>query len=352
MRLVEDERMTTKRAGALFLAVGIALVALTVAMPIGAAVASGVDRSTPELRHSSHVLIRLSASTVIVNGTVDATVVVVPRTSGRVVYLQRLGTQRWRDIAIAVTKTRGKAVMRATLKAAGTIQLRVKVKAIPSAAAATSSTDIVVVTPVPPPYAGATLAPGDSGARVLALNKRLSVLGYWLGPPGGDFGDATQQAVYAMQKAAGLTPSGIVGPTTVAALQAGVLPKPRSTSGYVIEIDLADDLLMFVSNGTINYVLNTSTGGGYSYVDQGVSYVATTPTGIFQIYRSVDGLVTDTLGELWRPRFFVDGYAIHGDTFVPPYPVSHGCARVSDEAIDWIWANDVAPIGTEVWVYT
>jgi lipoprotein-anchoring transpeptidase ErfK/SrfK len=55
---------------------------------------------------------------------------------------------------------------------------------------------------------------------------------------------------------------------------------------------------------------------------------------------------------LWRPRFFVDGYAIHGDTFVPPYPVSHGCARVSDEAIDWIWANDVAPIGTEVWVYT
>jgi lipoprotein-anchoring transpeptidase ErfK/SrfK len=155
-----------------------------------------------------------------------------------------------------------------------------------------------------------------------------------------------------MQKAAGLTPSGIVGPTTVAALQAGVLPKPRSTSGYVIEIDLADDLLMFVSNGTINYVLNTSTGGGYSYVDQGVSYVATTPTGIFQIYRSVDGLVTDTLGELWRPRFFVDGYAIHGDTFVPPYPVSHGCARVSDEAIDWIWANDVAPIGTEVWVYT
>jgi lipoprotein-anchoring transpeptidase ErfK/SrfK len=36
---------------------------------------------------------------------------------------------------------------------------------------------------------------------------------------------------------------------------------------------------------------------------------------------------------------------------VPPFPVSHGCVRVSDEAIDWIWANDIMPIGTEVWVF-
>jgi len=24
---------------------------------------------------------------------------------------------------------------------------------------------------------------------------------------------------------------------------------------------------------------------------------------------------------------------------------------VSDEAIDWIWANNIAPIGTAVWVF-
>jgi len=24
---------------------------------------------------------------------------------------------------------------------------------------------------------------------------------------------------------------------------------------------------------------------------------------------------------------------------------------VSNEAIDWIWANDLMPLGTEVWVY-
>jgi lipoprotein-anchoring transpeptidase ErfK/SrfK len=69
------------------------------------------------------------------------------------------------------------------------------------------------------------------------------------------------------------------------------------------------------------------------------------------MYRQVDGLVVDSLGALWRPKFFDAGFAIHGDTFVPPTPVSHGCVRVSNEAIDWIWANNLAPLGTAVWVY-
>ncbi len=41
-------------------------------------------------------------------------------------------------------------------------------------------------------------------------------------------------------------------------------------------------------------------------------------------------------------------------TVTPPCPqfrVSHGCVRVSDEAIDWIWADNMIPLGTEVWVY-
>jgi peptidoglycan hydrolase-like protein with peptidoglycan-binding domain len=200
----------------------------------------------------------------------------------------------------------------------------------------------------PPPV---TLAPGSTGPAVLALQQRLSQLGYWLGTPDGNFGDATEQAVYAIQKAAGLPSTGVVGPETDAALAAGALPRPRSTSGYVVEVDLESDLIMFVTNGAIDYVLNTSTGGGYLYTQDGVTSVAVTPTGRFQIYRQVDGLVVDSLGALWRPKFFTQGYAIHGDSYVPPYPVSHGCARVSNEAIDWIWANNLLPIGTAVWVY-
>jgi len=343
--------MTGKRPGVLLMVALSLLVTFATAIPAQAASIGRMPRSAPARGERPHVLIRLSASSVTINQSVDATVVVVPRASGRVVYLQRFGTQRWRDIASAVTRAKGKVVMSATFKETGTFLIRARVKSGPSGAGLMSPIDIVVVTPVPPPYAGANLALGDSGAKVLALQERLSDLGYWLGPPNGVFEDATQQAVYALQKAAGLNPSGIVGATTVAALEAGDLPVPRSTSGYVIEVDLADDLVMFVSNGTVEFVLNTSTGGGYTYVDQGVSYVATTPTGVFYIYRVVNGLVTDRLGKLWRPRFFDDGFAIHGDTFVPPDPASHGCVRVSDEAIDWIWANNLAPIGTEVWVY-
>ena len=168
----------------------------------------------------------------------------------------------------------------------------------------------------------------------------------------GTFGDSTQQAVYALQKAAGIGRDGTVGPTTRAALSEGVVPHPRSTAGYVIEVDLEADLVMFVNNGKLEYTLNTSTGGGYQYSNgSGGTDIATTPTGIFQTYREVDGLVTDYLGQLWMPKFFTGGIAIHGDSYVPPEPVSHGCVRVSDEAIEWIWAANLDPLGTTVWVY-
>ena len=67
-----------------------------------------------------------------------------------------------------------------------------------------------------------------------------------------------------------------------------------------------------VENGKVEHVFNTSTGGGYTYMEYGATDVAITPTGIFHTYRAVDGLVTDTLGQLWRPRFFTGGYAIQG----------------------------------------
>jgi lipoprotein-anchoring transpeptidase ErfK/SrfK len=42
--------------------------------------------------------------------------------------------------------------------------------------------------------------------------------------------------------------------------------------------------------------------------------------------------------------------ARRGDA-LPEWPVSHGCVRVSNEAIDWIWAQNLAPIGMKVWLY-
>jgi N-acetylmuramoyl-L-alanine amidase len=109
---------------------------------------------------------------------------------------------------------------------------------------------------------------------------------------------------------------------------------------------------MFVNDDHLEWVLNTSTGGGYTYTEDGETAVAITPQGVFHTYREVDGLVTDSLGTLWMPKFFYSGFAIHGEDYVPPFPVSHGCVRVSYEAIDWVWASNLDPIGTEVWIYS
>lgn len=212
----------------------------------------------------------------------------------------------------------------------------------------TTSTTTPPAKPKPVP----TLQFGSHGASVLIFQRRLVALGYWLGTPDGTFGDSTLQAVYALQKAAGIARDGVVGPLTRAALARGARPRPRSTGGRVIEVDLATDLLMIVNQGHLVATLNTSTGGGYTYVVQGVAAIAETPIGVFHIYRQVNGLVTDALGQLWRPKYFDSGFAIHGDSYVPAVPVSHGCVRVSNEAIDWIWAANLMPLGTEVWIYS
>lgn len=202
-----------------------------------------------------------------------------------------------------------------------------------------------------PPLRLPTLRLGSRGAAVWTLQRRLNAIGYWLGPPNGVFGDSTQQAVYALQKAAGLRPDGTVGTATTNALSRGVRPHAKTKKGYLVEVDLRRNLLLLVKNGRVQITLNTSTGGGYTYTSQGVTSVATTPRGVFHIQRQIDGLDTAPLGQLWRPKFFVGGVAIHGDSYVPPVPVSHGCVRVSNEAINWIWASNRAPLGTTVYVY-
>lgn len=201
------------------------------------------------------------------------------------------------------------------------------------------------------PHNIALLRLGSKGPAVLDLQRRLSTLGYWLGPTDGQFGNLTQQAVFALQKASSLVRDGVVGIQTLTVLSRNIRPHPRSTAGNAVEIDLRRNLLMFVRGGKLATTLNTSTGGGYAYTSGGVTSIATTPRGVFAVFRQVNGMDISPLGELWRPKYFTGGFAVHGSASVPPYPVSHGCVRVSNAAMDWIWATNRMPIGTKVWVY-
>lgn len=199
--------------------------------------------------------------------------------------------------------------------------------------------------PAPRP---ATLRAGDHGPAVRALQERLLALGYWLPGVDGAFGDGTAHAVVALQKAAGLSRDGVAGPRTRAALDARVVPRARSVHGHVIEVDEQRQLALVVDDGRTSLVLDTSTGSGLPYSSQGRTSIALTPHGTFRISRAIDGMRVSPLGQLWRPRYFNGGIAIHGNPAVPPYPASHGCVRVTDAAIDMIWARDLAPIGTVV----
>src|SRR4051794_34229299 len=125
------------------------------------------------------------------------------------------------------------------------------------------------------------LAPGSHGASVLALQKRLTALGYWLGKPDGAHGDLTQQAVMAFQKVAGLTRDGGCGPKTWAKIDAGIRPKARTTYGRTFYIDKATQTLRIELNGKVLWVINASTGSGkpytYTYKGKTVHTTAATP---------------------------------------------------------------------------
>ncbi len=100
------------------------------------------------------------------------------------------------------------------------------------------------------------------------------------------------------------------------------------------------------------WAFNASTGDEEPYTYGGQQYDAVTPTGHFEIFRQIDGWRESHLGRLYRPKYFTyNGIALHGYTFVPPYPASHGCVRVTIPAMDYIWTHDLAPIGISVHVY-
>jgi putative cell wall-binding protein len=201
-------------------------------------------------------------------------------------------------------------------------------------------------------YRKLDLARGDSGPAVLALQQRLVGLGYWLGTPDGTFGALTTQAVLAFQKAEGLARTGVYDAPTRARLAGAGRPGARVASGDHIEVDKARQILLVVRGGQVAWVLNTSTGTERPYTYGGQTYIAHTPTGTFTITRQIDGVRESRLGTLYRPKYFTaDGVAIHGSSSVPAYPASHGCVRVTNAAMDWIWANNLAPIGSRVVVY-
>ena len=198
-------------------------------------------------------------------------------------------------------------------------------------AATTLSTTMAAAAAYVPPTR--TLAPGMKGADVKALQQRLWSLKYYLGTIDGQFGGNTQAALWAFQEINGIKVTGVVDAATKNAL---VHPKTYKSPSYAgkranrVEVSQALEVLVLFKNNTISLISHVSSGGGYYYNcgSAGCSR-AVTPNGTYNTTVYMPGWVKVPLGEMYNPVFFISTvFAIHGDTYVPKGPASHGCVRV------------------------
>jgi lipoprotein-anchoring transpeptidase ErfK/SrfK len=194
----------------------------------------------------------------------------------------------------------------------------------------------------------------------MASQKKLLQLGFWLHSSDGTFDDTTRQAVMAFQKYYQLRPTGSISIATAFLLERMEIPATAIENRKTLaEVDKTRQLLFLVQDGVTTHVLNTSTGDDRECTEPDsntpgvmITDTAITPVGTFRINRErPDGWWIGDLGQIYRPKYFIGGVAIHGSLSVPAYPASHGCVRVSVAAMDMIWEQDILPRGTTVVVY-
>lgn len=200
----------------------------------------------------------------------------------------------------------------------------------------------------------------SSGTDTIRVQQRLLDLGFWVQSTDGEYGVTTRQAVMAAQKYFGLSATASVDDETAAVLSAAAdRPVATSIRGTLVEVDKSLQLAFFVVDGVTEWVVNVSTGSEIAYsepnqndpskLEEGDSV---TDNGLFHVNRErEEGWWDGDLGSIYRPKYFNGGIAVHGSNSIPNYPASHGCVRVSTRAMDWIWANDLMPMGIAVWVH-
>ncbi|NUR75434.1 MAG: L,D-transpeptidase family protein [Thermoleophilia bacterium] len=182
------------------------------------------------------------------------------------------------------------------------------------------------------PVVSPSLSIGATGASVRMLERRLQELHYAVRADG-YYGDDDVEAIYAFQKVEGLSRTGAVDAELWRRLAVAHVPRARYGGDHV-EIDKTRQVIFIVRGGRVMLVIATSTGA-----------TGNTPIGVWHVYRKVAGF--DWV--LYYPNYFLRGFAVHGYPDVPPYPASHGCARIPMWVATTVYG--LIPDGSAVYVY-
>jgi peptidoglycan hydrolase-like protein with peptidoglycan-binding domain len=228
-------------------------------------------------------------------------------------------------------------------------------------AAATTTTVTTSLAPTVPAPASSTAPPtsnapsmefdhavslGSTGAKVLALQDRLRALSFDPGPSDGQFGPATERAVWAYEKFLEGVPSdevtGMVSPERWLRMNQPFEIRPRRANpGTHVEVLLPSQVAVVYRADRPILITHVSSGTGEewcavvtvdeddgSQTEQAICGIAVTPGGVFRFDRRIEGWRNSKLGRLYNPVYFNYGIAIHGATDVPKRPASRGCVRI------------------------
>jgi hypothetical protein len=179
------------------------------------------------------------------------------------------------------------------------------------------------------------LAIGSYGRPVLALERRLRDLRYWVRHVNRFFGVDTYEAVLAFQKVHWMSRSGRVGSTVWNRLGRASIPKARHPRGAHIEVDKTRQVLFEVRRGHVVRVIHVSTGA-----------TGNTPVGRWHVYWKQAGLNSHGM---YYSLYWLRGFAIHGYASVPRWPASHGCVRIPMWQAPGLYSR--WSVGTTVYVY-
>ena len=195
---------------------------------------------------------------------------------------------------------------------------------------------------------------GDSGPAVARLQERLDELHFLPGPVDGSFGPETEQAVWAFKtlvlRMRLADVSSEVTQEVWAIMEQPVTITPRRTLGEGtthVEIYLPEQVLAVFTDDRPVMIAHISSGTGQDYCEtiaydtddngapletpgtKSVCATASTPPGVFQINRSLDGHRVTPIGAMTNPLYFNYGIAIAGADNVPLNPASHGEVRIN-----------------------